>query len=389
MSKSPRVIAYERSGGTWPPVPRPREELRGMSPLAKVLAQLEALWLVCKPSYDGYAAECPVHRGESLNFEIVELSKAKVTRKGNVLPAGTVLVHCQAYGGYDAEDSCSQENVIEALGLWSCDLFPEEDTPLDGGSRAACQRSPGRESDRKQPLSEAEYEHLNRLVDEFEANAVSAAHGGRLSQLVNQLGCGRKKLGKAMLAALARFRVGWRSPDFRQVDGTIETGECWTIPERDGLGRITGFNRRYEDGSKRFMAGGRRGLYIPDGWAEMPGPIWCPEGFSDAAVLVAQGACAIGRPNVGGGVDHLAELLGDDTRPIVILGENDERPLMRDGKPVLKDGRPALRRPGYDGAVAACKRLRRDLGRADIKVKMPPEGFKDIREYITRERNTR
>jgi hypothetical protein len=389
MSLSPRVIAYESLGRKWPPPPRPREELRGMSPLGKVLAQLEALWLECQRNDTGYAAQCPVHRGRSLKFEIVELPRDKVTPYGRVLPAGTVLVHCQAHGGYAGNGSCSQDLVIAALGLLPCDLFPDQGEPVAGGSRAAREGSPGRGFEPKPPLSQAELDRLVGQVDEFEDNALSSERDGPLAQLVDHLVGGREELSQAMLGSLARFHVGWRSPDHRRVDGLVVEGRCWTIPERDGQGRVTGVNRRYEDGTKRLMYGGRRGLYIPDGWDEMPGPIYCPEGFSDAAVLVATGACAIGRPNAGGGVDLLAELLGADPRPIVILGENDGRPLTRDGEPVLEDGRPALRRPGYDGAVAACNRLRRELGRADIGVKMPPEGFKDIREFITRSREAR
>ena len=39
---------------------------------------------------------------------------------------------------------------------------------------------------------------------------------------------------------------------------------------------------------------------------------------------------------------------------------------------------------GYDGAVAACRKLRTLLGRDDITVRMPPSGFKDIREFLTK-----
>ena len=47
-------------------------------------------------------------------------------------------------------------------------------------------------------------------------------------------------------------------------------------------------------------------------------------------------------------------------------------------------GKPVECHRGHDGAVAACRRLRALLGRDDVTVRMPPEGFKDVREYLTR-----
>ena len=61
--------------------------------------------------------------------------------------------------------------------------------------------------------------------------------------------------------------------------------ECWTIPERDGLGHIVGVNRRYRDGNKKVIAGGHRGLYVPAAWRERGGPVLCPEGPSDTLAL--------------------------------------------------------------------------------------------------------
>jgi hypothetical protein len=133
MCPHPRAILLARKGLTHlysPPEPRPREELRDLTPLARVLAQLDALGLDCQPSYPGYSARCPVHRGERRNFDVIELDRPRLQPKGSRVPAGTVLIHCQAYGDSQAPDGCSRERVIEALCLWWCDLFPDS-----GGTR--------------------------------------------------------------------------------------------------------------------------------------------------------------------------------------------------------------------------------------------------------------
>ncbi len=331
-----------------PGSPRPRAELAGLAPIEKVLAQLQALDLEYRVTPTGYAAQCPHHRSGrgKLNFEVKVLPRRKTSANGRVFPAGHgVLVFCQAYGDLSGPDACTQERVIHALGLLPCDLFPKgnESGANVGGDAASGEPEPSREA------SEDAIARWTEQARCFEEAAHSERHEGRLSQLADQLAPCGGAFRERMLQALERFDVGWRSPDYRAIDGEIVEGQAWTIPERDGRGRIVGINRRYEDGGKRFMSGGRRGLYIPDGWRDMPGPIYCPEGFSDTATLVAIGACAIGRPNVGGGAEILAELLREERRPIVILGENDQKPLLKFGEPVFRGGVPVMRWMGREG----------------------------------------
>jgi len=348
--------------------PRPREGLLDLTPLDRVLAQLDALGLDYQEIDGGYKAQCPFHISDPgrLNFEVIEVDRDKLAPSGGLLPGGTVLLHCQAYGDLAGPDGCTQDNVIAALGLWPCDLYPGR-----GNSRRDDLRG-GRRS--QPPLSYTSRPMTDYEADEWEEKAACfeaalAAGGGRwLYELANKLGVPTE--------ALARFHVGWRCPDRRKVGEDLVVCRCWTIPERDDRGRVTAINRRYEDGGKQVMFGGRRGLYIPDGWRDMPGPVYCPEGFSDAAALVAVGVCAVGRPNVGGGAGLLAELLRGDPRPVVVLGEND-------AKWVERGGEKTLVRPGYAGAVATCTRLRQALRRRDITAMMPPDGFKDVRALIT------
>jgi hypothetical protein len=385
MCPHPRAILLARKGLSQLHTllkPRPREELRDLTPLARVLAQLDALDLDCQPSYPGYSASCPVHRGEKRNFDVIELDSPRSKRDGSNFPAGTVLIHCQAYGDSRAPDGCSQERLIEALGLWWCDLFP------DGGGTRAPRRPVGCEWPLDGPLPEPPLS--DDAVEEWTVRAASFRDeldyptlSARLSHLVNQLIGDARHFEDAMFDALVSFEVGWRRRDQRMVEGGMVAGQFWTMPERDGRERITGINRRYEDGEKRRMSRSRRGLYVPQGWRSMPGPIFCPEGLSDAAMLVATGCCAIGRPSVRGGVDLLAELLRSDPRPIVILGENDDRPLLRDGSPVIEQGQAVLYSPGRQGAIDVYRKLRRALPSAEITIRTPPAPFKDYRDYLT------
>ncbi|WP_406699474.1 toprim domain-containing protein [Singulisphaera sp. Ch08] len=276
----------------------------------------------------GYAGQCPKHRGDlgRFNFEIEELGQPEPSLGGSDHPAGTVLLHCQAYG--HVPDGCTQEAVIQSLGLLPRDLFP--------GAAGGAADWPS-------------------LVAQFE-NAMPL---DRLEQLAKALGLPAE--------ALIRFHVGWRAHDKKMEGDRIVKAQCWTIPMRDGQGKITGINRRYANGEKRTMRGGSKGVFLPDGWRELSGPILIPEGFSDAAALVAIGACGFGRPDVGSGEQILAQLLAHDRREVVIVGERDQKP---NGS-----------WPGRDGAIELARRLSGSLGRP-VRPILPPEGYKDMREFI-------
>src|SRR5262249_45841791 len=86
--------------------------------------------------------------------------------------------------------------------------------------------------------------------------------------------------------------------------------------------------------------------------------------------LLSAGLTAVGRPSCTGGVRHLIDLLADTASAILILGENDVR----------EDGTW----PGRDGAKAVATALARALGDR-VRWVLPPEGSKDIRDYLNRE----
>lgn len=148
-----------------------------------------------------------------------------------------------------------------------------------------------------------------------------------------------------------------------------DQGGAWTFPEQDGQGNFVGISRRWRDGRKRALPGGRRGLTIPDGWRDRPGPILLPEGASDVLALWSLNLCAVGRPSNMGGVDHLASLLHDlpGDRDIIVLGEHDPKP----------DGTW----PGRDGARHTAQELARRL-RRPVQWALPPGGAKDARAWL-------
>jgi hypothetical protein len=177
--------------------------------------------------------------------------------------------------------------------------------------------------------------------------------------------------------ALTRLHVGWEENNrHRGEHGVwVDDGPAWTFPEWSGEGEIIGIQRRFEDEriGKRVISGSQRGLYVPTGWEEMRGPIYIPEGASDVAALIGVGRCAIGRPRATGGVEHLAKLLRGVDRRVIVLGENDRK----------ADGR----RPGKEGAEQVARALARELGRR-VDVSFPPEGFKDVRDYVKSRRGS-
>ena len=153
--------------------------------------------------------------------------------------------------------------------------------------------------------------------------------GGRrwLDELAEQLG--------VPAWALARFHVGWRCPDRRQVGEELVISRCWTIPERDGRERVTAINRRYEDGGKQVMFGGRRGLSSPTaGGLARPGLL---PGRVLGRRRAGWSALRIGRPECWRG-SRCWLSSRDDPRPVVVLGENDAKVIVKDG-PTGPEGR--------------------------------------------------
>ena len=144
---------------------------------------------------------------------------------------------------------------------------------------------------------------------------------------------------------------------------------CWLFPERDAAGQVIGAMRRYQDGSKRRMAGSQSGLTYALDWDTGDGPLCLVEGASDTAALMTLGLSVIGRPSNRGGVSLLSSLLSavPADRAIVVIGERDQK----------SDGNW----PGRDGAIATAQSLMKALGRP-VSWTLPPEHAKDAREWL-------
>ncbi len=91
-------------------------------------------------------------------------------------------------------------------------------------------------------------------------------------------------------------------------------------------------------------------------------PIVIVEGMSDTAAALDLGFVAVGRPSNLAGLGYLKELVRG--RPCIIIGENDQK----------SDGRW----PGRQGLEAAFETLKNT---SQARKLMPPEGFKDLREW--------
>jgi P4 family phage/plasmid primase-like protien len=172
--------------------------------------------------------------------------------------------------------------------------------------------------------------------------------------------CDRLRLPAEALDTLPH--LGFRDDD--------PAGPCFTFPESDAGGTVIGINRRFSDSTKKLIRGGNRGLTLPHGWRERPGPVCVVEGPTDAAALSAAGLACVGRPSNSGGAKLLGELLAGwpSDRDVYIIGENDKKP--HGGW------------PGQTGALSVAKQLAETL-RRPIRVAFPPGEAKDVRDWLT------
>jgi hypothetical protein len=153
-------------------------------------------------------------------------------------------------------------------------------------------------------------------------------------------------------------------------------GTTFTFPEHNGKEKVSCIVQRIPTPPgvpvrKEALKNGNRGLTLPQGWRDKPGPLFIDEGATDTLAMCAAGLNAIGRPLNSGGCKELGELLKSypPDREIIVLGENDRKP----------DGQW----PGRDGALLVAGKLSDLLGGRSIRVAMPPPPAKDVRDWLT------
>lgn len=212
------------------------------------------------------------------------------------------------------------------------------------------------------PIDDGPPEHpdVSHLAEAFEKN-LTAEDARRLLEQLGVPGWGAEvlhKIGVGFVPARGRRRP------------------AWTFRERDGAARTVGLSCRHAGGDKSMVAGGHRGLTIPDGWEQRAiraGVVLVVEGASDVTAGTAAGLPMVGRPSNVGGTAFLAALFARLPASVkaLVVGE-------RDG-PKLKDGRW----PGRAGASRTAAVLGRRLGRVAYWT-MPPRAYKDLREYLVK-----
>lgn len=280
-------------------------------PIKRVLSRVKGV----RRSGAGYVALCPNHNDTEQSLSINENKK------------GDVLLHCFA--------ACENEQIVEAIGLNMSDLFANI---LDGTDRQLRHLHPTVETDNTSQLDLAA---LHR-------SALDKTTPEKIEELAISLG--------VSINSLQKLQVAWSEPD-----------GCWLFPERDHQKRIIGLMKRFPDGTKRFVSGGRRGLYIPTSFSDRKSEIIVVEGGSDTAAGLTLGWNVIGRASASDGVSLLISLLKSAKGRICVLGDNDPK---RDGT-----------WPGRRGAEQAAQRLGAAL-RTDVLVTSIPMKYKDLRELV-------
>jgi len=159
----------------------------------------------------------------------------------------------------------------------------------------------------------------------------------------------------------------------------------WSMPERDSLRRVRAIQMRYPDGKKFYVKGSKPGLYLVEDWRKPKGPILVVEGASDTAACLTMGLCVIGRPSNTGGVNLLIPLVRDSNRPVIVIGEMDEKPSRRGTvKQCPLDCKGcSFCWPGMYGASMTADALKRATKRR-ISWRMCPDGAKDSREWLNK-----
>jgi hypothetical protein len=167
-------------------------------------------------------------------------------------------------------------------------------------------------------------------------------------------------------AALKAMDIGWM-PSIRR-EPHVWPG--WVFPMRDAAGTIIGLKVRDKTtGEKKTVGGSREGLFLQSGlWevSDLKGEtLLITEGPTDcAAALDLNFRFVAARPSAHAGVQHLIDLVRKLRRPpVVIVSDRDKDP---------RRGQAGAKQLGHVLAAYA----------SSVKVILPPEEVKDLREWL-------
>lgn len=146
---------------------------------------------------------------------------------------------------------------------------------------------------------------------------------------------------------------------------------CWlaeynahAFPERNGHGEICGILLRFKDGRMFSCEDAGRGLTLPLGWRERPGPVYICYGLLDTAAATRMGYRAIGRPLIGNVMPDLVTLLSTVPGDIVVIACQNKQQQLSDSTELAAE-------------------LERHLARS-ITVHQLPDNFADLRTFFNK-----
>jgi len=267
-------------------------------PIDEVLSRLDNVLTSGEES----SARCPAHADWNNSLTVNEDDD------------GTMLLYCHA--------GCTFDEIAKALDMKQSEFFPSAQTQQEhqrnaGGNGAAPRKTANRKPASDPPakvsvIAKPKLVTANGSKDDWAAltkQYEDECNDDLVKMLADELGVSPD--------ALRRLHVGWKDDE-----------QCYTFPEMSAKGEIVGINRRNaNDGNKKAIKGSKRGLTLPEGWADGDGPLLIPEGASDAAAALTMGLAVVGRPSAMGGVKSLIPLLRSFPvdRDIIVVGEMDAK----------------------------------------------------------------
>lgn len=168
-------------------------------------------------------------------------------------------------------------------------------------------------------------------------------------------------------SALGVFPLaGYCPPDRYRKHG------LFTLP-MTRAGEVCGFMLRTHENSKDGWKGGKCGPFVLPGWRGTGGPLCLVEGPSDATAGVFAGLACVGRSSATAGRDELAALVA------LLADWPTDRPITA----VMEPSKPGKGDAGEKGGRTLAAALTKALSGRTVRAQFPPDGAKDMREWLT------